>query len=416
MPDQADILKAIWNRALAKADPFDAVCHALPPRPKGRVGVIAVGKAAGRMAEAVEYVYGAVEGICVVPEGYERQLAHLQLMVAAHPVPRNTSLQAADAALALAQDLGPEDTLFCLISGGGSALLSKPAEGIDFSEKAEIVSKLVSAGARIQELNTVRKGLSAIKGGRLAAATKAAVHSLLISDVVGDDASIIASGPSVPSKGTVDEVMGILARYGITLRKSVEEVVRNNSFPELKPGKVDILLRPIEVLVAAAEMAQAYGYQPIILGDALEGDAFSLGQSQGGLARSIAAHGLPLRPPVAIISGGETNVNVRNAKGRGGRNTACAAGFLYAATGIDVSAIFADTDGIDGMSGGAGALLTRAAVRDAGAGVTELLKAADENDTASYLEKIGALFVTGPTCTNTNDLRIVLVEKPFGAP
>ena len=406
------MIEKIALTGLQAADPYEKTRQALGSRPKGRVVVVAAGKAAGRMALAAEAAWGKLEGICVVPEGYETDLKHLKTLIAAHPVPKATSQEAARTALDMARSLKPEDTLLCLISGGGSALLSLPAAGLAFEEKAGLVKELLDKGARIQDLNRVRKSLSAIKGGRLAAATEATVRTVLVSDVVGDDPSFIASGPTIPATQSAEEVFDIFEKYTVSLSENQKKIIQENALPQFQQGQVEVILTPQKVLNATADTARKAGYTPLILGDALEGNAFSLGLTLAGMARSSLAHHAPGKPPLAIISGGETTAPVLQTGGRGGRNTECALGFLYGAGGLDVTAAFLDTDGIDGASGGAGALLQEEVIKHAKHDGPAIMRAHLQSDSASYLKAHNSLYMTGPTGTNTNDLRIILVGKP----
>ena len=406
--DTAD-LNLIFQAGLKAADPFEATKAALQTlETQGRVMVIAAGKAAGRMAEAAESVYGKVQGLCVVPEGYERPLAQIETIIAAHPVPLEASQKAALQALEIAKSLNTHDTLICLMSGGGSALMSLPCAGLAFADKSSIIKQLLAKGARIQDLNTVRKSLSAIKGGRLAAATKAKVHTLVVSDVVGDDPSFIASGPTINAEQSLEEALHVLARYGVEIAPEIASLIKGNPLPKFLQGSVKIVVRPMDVLQATCQEASALGYAPLNLGDALEGDAFSLGQVLAGIGRSYLQHNKPITP-MAIISGGETTAAVLKPGGKGGRNTSCALGFLFGAAGLPISGLFADTDGVDGLSGAAGAIVSRAMAQAAATDIPAILAAHQASDSASYFKSHHALLHTGPTGTNTNDLRIVLI-------
>jgi hydroxypyruvate reductase len=409
-----DELQTIWRAALAAADPFQAVIAALPPKPEGKVALVAAGKAAGRMAEAVESVWGPLPGVVVAPAGYGRPLQGPDMIEARHPVPDDLGAKAAERALEIAAGLGEGDMLLALISGGGSALLSKPAEGVSVEEKRRINKALLASGAPIQEMNRVRKSLSAIKGGRLlAAARPAQVVTLLVSDVVGDEAEVIASGPTLPDRGETAEALAILDRYGIEASAEMRAIMAANFSPKVDvAGDVlEIVVRPMDVLRAAGTAAEGLGYGVLNLGDAIEGRAMDVGRVLAGMARSVRLHCAPCPAPLAILSGGETTVVVpKGATGKGGRNTECALGFALAAEGIGAAALFADTDGIDGASGGAGAFaLPDALARMRAAGV-DAAAALDGADSATAFAAIGDLFATGPTATNVNDLRVILLR------
>ena len=416
----AEDLLAAWKTALDRANPYNAVCAALgpPPEGRGRIVVVGAGKASARMAEAVESVWPVTDGLVVVPPGYGRRLNRCRQMNAGHPVPDAMSKEAARRALALANSLREGDTLVACFSGGGSALMSLPVEGVSADDKRAVIRALVRAGTRIQDLNAVRIALSAIKGGRLAeAAAPARVMSLLVSDVVGDDPGVIASGPTIRQPHLPDRARKLLTEAGIAVPDSVARVldvspVEDASVAAPDRESVQVVIRPMDVLRAVAAQLSDTGYRTLILGDSLEGDSHTVGTVLAGMAHSVAIHGEPIRPPAALISGGETNVTVAgNATGRGGRNTAAALGFALAAErlGLPAWGLFADTDGIDGASGAAGGIIDPGMLARARANGASADTALANADSASFLDAGGGLFRTAPTGTNVNDLRVVLI-------
>ncbi|MCH8863185.1 MAG: glycerate kinase [Proteobacteria bacterium] len=421
-----DILRALLDAALQAADPYGATLKALGAPAKGRNVVIGAGKAAARMAQAVEAQcagaveerYGSeVEGFVIVPKGYGASLNHIRVMEAAHPLPDARAQAAAREALALAGGLGEDDRLIALISGGGSALMAMPASGLTLADKQRITGALLQSGAAITEINTVRKHLSAIKGGWLArAAYPAPVETLVVSDIPGDDAMMVASGPTLRDATTGAEALAILQEYGIEPGQAVRAHLGNPASDTPDPGdpcfageRVTIVARAADALAAAAEKALALGLKPVMLGDDLQGEARDL-------AADHARRALRQTGAAVILSGGETTVTVQGAGGSGGPNTEYAlalalslesGGALDGAAGI--YALAADTDGIDGTSGAAGAFVTPETLlraREKGLDPAGLLEA---HDSARLFGALGDLVTTGPTLTNVNDFRAVLV-------
>ena len=417
--DPRAFLRALLDAAVAAALPARVVPAHLPQRPRGRTIVLGAGKASAAMARALEDHWDSpLEGLVVTRTGHGVPCEQIEIVEASHPVPDARGRDAALRILALAESAGPDDLVLCLVSGGGSALLALPAPGITLDEKQAVNRALLASGADIGAMNTVRKHLSAIKGGRLAAAAfPAETVSLLISDVPGDDPSVIASGPTVADPTTFAEARAVIARYGIDpppavaahLAAAADETPKPGD-PRLSRSRVEIIASPMASLAAAAEAARAAGVTPLILGDALEGEAREVGRVHAGIALAARAHGVPARPPAVLLSGGETTVTVRGT-GRGGRNAEFLAGLalgLYGAAGIH--ALAADTDGIDGSEDNAGAFVapdTLARARAAGLDVPALLAA---NDAYGLFATLGDLVVTGPTLTNVNDFRAILVE------
>ena len=415
------VLFDAFDAAVASANPARVLAAHLPELPtRGRVIVLGAGKAAAAMAAAVEAAWPDVplSGLVVTAHGHAVPTQHIAVAEAAHPVPDAAGEAAAHRILALAHGAGPDDLVLALISGGGSALLSLPAPGLMLAHKQAINRALLASGATIAEMNLVRRHLSAIKGGRLArAAAPARLVTLLISDVPSDDPAVIASGPTVPPSdpGTPADVLALLARYRIDPPDPVSRWLRRDPEPEpARPAAPDVRLiaSPAMALRAAAAVARAHGLAPLILGDALEGESREVGRVMAGIARSAAIHGQPLSPPALLLSGGETTVTVMPgaATGRGGRNTEFLLAFALAANALpDCWALAADTDGIDGNADAAGALAgpdTLPRARTAGLSPQAAL---DRHDSATLFDALGDLVRTGPTLTNVNDFRAILL-------
>ncbi len=414
-----ELLKAMFKAAVDAALPALCLPAHLPPRPEGRTIIIGAGKASGAMAKAVEDAWdGPLEGLVVTRYGYRVPTERLEVIEAAHPVPDEAGREAAQRIFKMVQGLTPDDLVLCLISGGGSALLALPAEGITLEDKQEVNKALLKSGATISEMNVVRKHLSAIKGGRLAAAAAPAqLVSLMISDVPGDDPSIIASGPTVPDPSTKQEALAIVDKYAIQVPPRVREILRDGDETP-KPGdpcfagvENIMIATPQASLEAAATVAREAGVTPVILGDSIEGESRDVALVHAGIARQCAMRGQPEVPPCVLISGGETTVTLKG-QGKGGPNTEfllALAIALQARRGI--YALAGDTDGVDGSEDNAGALITPDTLaRAEAAGLNAKAMLAD-NDPYSFFAGIGDLLETGPTLTNVNDFRAVLIEK-----
>jgi len=416
---EREFLMSLFRAAVAAADPMLNVPPHLPPRPKGRTLVIGAGKASAEMARAVESVWKhPLEGLVATRYGHKVPTEQIEIVESAHPVPDESGHRAASRMLAMVQGLSPDDLVLCLISGGGSALLPLPATGLTLADKQMVNKALLKSGATIGEMNCVRKHLSAIKGGRLGAAcAPAKVVTLLISDVPGDDPAIIASGPTVPDPTSCADALGILRKYGISEPSAAIEHLQNGRDETPKPGdprlarnQTIMVATPQAALEAAAGRARQSGVTPLILGDAIEGEARDVALVHAAIARQVAAHGQPAAAPCVLLSGGETTVTVRG-KGRGGRN----AEFLLAlAICLDghprVHAIACDTDGVDGTEDNAGAIAGPMSLSRA---VALGLRAKDylaNNDGYSFFAQLGDLVVTGPTLTNVNDFRAILIR------
>ena len=434
-PDPAtrprQFLEYLFHAAVTRALPLHNTAAYLPQPPKGRTIVIGAGKAGGSMAQAVEAHWPAdapLEGLVVTryqhtpprPKGLPQRI---EIVEAAHPVPDAAGLAAAQRILALTRGLTPDDLVLCLISGGGSALLTLPADGLSLEDKQRINQALLGSGANIGEMNCVRKHLSRIKGGRLAAAcAPARVVTLTISDVPGDDPSIIASGPTVPDASSCADALAILQRYAIDVPPVVRAQLENGALETPKPGAavftghaVHLIATPQQSLQAAAAAARAAGLATYILSDEMEGESREVGKVHAALARAVALKGQPFQKPCVILSGGETTVTIRKQargtpRGRGGRAGEFCMGLALALQGqAGVYALAADTDGIDGVEDNAGAFVGPDTLQRALAAGLKLEHYLDRNDAYGYFERLGDLFITGPTHTNVNDFRALLI-------
>ena len=415
--DPAIALRRLFDAAVAAADPALGVPPHLPEPPKGRTVVVGAGKASAAMARAVEDHWpGDLSGLVVTHYGCAVPCERIEIVEAAHPVPDASGLKAAGRILDLAESLGLDDLMLCLISGGGSALLSLPAEGLTFEDKQAVNWALLRSGATIGDMNCVRKHLSAIKGGRLAfSAAPAKVVSLMISDVPGDDPAVIASGPTVADDTTTADALQVLERFSIDVPSGVTAWLGGAEAETPKPGDAvfantenRIVARPQDSLEAAAQAAEEMGLTPVILGDAIEGEARDV-----ALAHAELAHAEPARGggrPVVLLSGGEVTVTLKGDGGRGGPNTEYLLALVLALDGAPgIHAMACDTDGIDGSEDNAGAVIgpeTLARAIDAGLDAKAYL---DGNDAYSFFQSLGDLVVTGPTLTNVNDFRAILV-------
>lgn len=412
-------LDGLFQAAIAAALPEKAIAGNLPKAPRGRAIVLGAGKASAAMARVVEDSWtGPLEGLVVTRTGHGVPCRRIEVVEASHPVPDARGEDAARRILVLAKSARPDDLVLCLISGGGSALLALPADGLSLADKQAVNRALLASGADIAEMNCVRKHLSAIKGGRLAAAAfPAETVSLLISDVPGDDPSVIASGPTVADSTTFADARAVLARYGIKPPEAVARHLAGAADETPKPGdqrlarsRIVIVASPMASLLAAAATARAAGIEPLILGDALEGEAREVGRVMAGIALSVSRHGSPVAKPAVLLSGGETTVTVKG-RGRGGRNAEFLAGLALGLGGAPgIHALAADTDGIDGSEDNAGAFVMPDTLMRARAGGLDARALLAANDCYSLFAGLGDLLVTGPTRTNVNDFRAVLVR------
>ena len=419
-PNPRALLLDMLNAAIKAALPGHCVPPHLPPPPRGRTIVVGAGKASAAMARAVEEHWpGELSGLIVTRYGHAVPTTHIEVVEAAHPVPDAAGRAAAERILAMVQGLTADDLVLCLISGGGSALLTLPAPGLTLADKQAVNKALLRSGAAIGEMNCVRKHLSAIKGGRLAvAASPAQVVTLMISDVPNDEPSVIASGPTVADPTTAADALAILEKYRIGGPPSVLAHLRRGDDETPKPGdprlaRVEnrIIAAPQQSLEAAAAIARAAGFAPLILSDSIEGEARDVARVHAAIARHCARHGQPIATPCAILSGGETTVTVRG-NGRGGRNAEFLLALAVALDGLaDVDALAADTDGIDGTEDNAGAVIAPDTLARAAIGAIDAKALLADNDGYSFFAALGDLVVTGPTFTNVNDFRAILVAR-----
>ena len=421
MPNQpCHLLRAMFDAAVGAASPALRIPAHLPSPPKGRTIVIGAGKASASMARAFEdnWPY-PLEGLVVTRDGYGVVCNRIEIVEASHPVPDARGLEAARRILSLVEGLTPDDLVVALISGGGSALLSLPAPGLTFADKQAVNAALLRSGASIGEMNVVRKHLSAIKGGRLAAAVHPArLVTLVISDVPGDDPAVIASGPTVADRSTFADARAVLEKYRITepasaldhLRRAGEETPKPGD-PRLAGSETVTIAAPQLSLEAAAEVARQAGIIPLILGDALEGEAREMGRVMAGIARQVVLRGQPVPAPVVLLSGGETTVTIRG-DGRGGRNVEFLLALAIELDGLaDVFALAADTDGVDGAEDIAGAVATPDTLARAAAKGVNAKASLANNDGHGFFEILGDQVITGPTRTNVNDFRAVLIRR-----
>jgi glycerate 2-kinase len=428
--DAAGFLRHLYRVAVDRALPLQQTARFLPSPPRGRTVVLGAGKAGGAMAAAVDALWPAdapLSGLVVtryhhVPPALRERPGRIEVVEARHPVPDEAGERAAERIGALADGLTADDLVLCLISGGGSALLSRPAPGLTLADKQAVNRALLMSGAAIDEMNCVRKHLSSIKGGRLAArCAPARVVTLLISDVPGDDPAVIASGPTVPDPTTCADALAILERYRIEVPPAALDGLRRGTFETPKPGdprfaghEVHLIATPQQSLEAAAAAARALGVEAHVLSDAIEGESHVVGGVHAALARAVARHGQPFRKPCVILSGGETTVTVQAATdrptGRGGRASEFLLGCAIALQGQPgVWALAADTDGIDGVEDNAGAIVTPDTLARAAAAGWKPRDVLDRHDAYSLFQALGDLVVTGPTFTNVNDFRALLV-------
>ena len=419
-----ELLRGSFQAAVAAADPREIVPKHLPAPPKGRTLVVGAGKAAASMALAVEEHWPAeapLEGVVITRYGHGLPTKRIRVVEAGHPVPDEQGEQAARDILAAAKGLGPDDLLLALVSGGGSSLLSLPVEGVSMADLKAVTRDLLASGAPIQDMNVVRKHLSRIQGGRLAAATPARVLALVISDVTGDEATHIASGPCSADPSTYGDALDILKRFGVTPPPSIATHLRRGAegaVPETpKPGDAALARSEDRVIATAhaslahaAAFAQARGVTPMVLGDSVTGEAREVAKVYAALARQVRLHSHPLRPPVALISGGECTVTMRG-KGRGGRCSEFLLSLAIELEGVpDAWALAADTDGIDGSEDNAGAIATPETLARARALGLSPKAMLEDNDAYGFFSRLGDLVTTGPTRTNVNDFRVILVR------
>ncbi|PTQ77243.1 hydroxypyruvate reductase [Nitrosomonas oligotropha] len=418
-----DYLLESFSVAVKAANPAHIVPQHLPNPPAGRTLVVGAGKAAAAMAQAVENAWpadGQLDGLVVTRYGHTLPTHKIRVIEAGHPIPDENGIQASQEILAMVKALNPDDLLLCLFSGGGSSLLSLPIEGISLQDLREITNQLLRCGANIQEINTVRKHLSAIQGGRLAAICKAPVLALIISDVTGDAATHIASGPCAPDPSTFTDALAVLERYDLNVPPAVKHVLlagkagAMNETP--KPGSAiftrvenRIIANAHQSLVAAAEYFRGIGITPLILGDTVSGESREIAKSYAAFAKEIRHHPQWLRAPVALLSGGETTVTIKG-NGRGGRNAEFLLSLLIALAGTEaIYALACDTDGLDGSENNAGALITPDSLHRAEKLSLNATAYLANNNAYTFFQLLNDLVITGPTFTNVNDYRAILI-------
>ncbi|CAH2394942.1 glycerate kinase type-2 family protein [Mesorhizobium escarrei] len=417
--DPKTFLAAIFNAAVAAADPQRTIRDHLPAMPNGRTIVIGAGKGSAQMAAAFEKMWdGPIEGLVVTRYGYGATCQRIEIIEAAHPVPDAAGLEASRRLLEKVQGLTADDLVVALISGGGSALLPAPAEGLTLADEIAVNEALLASGAPIAAMNTIRKHVSTIKGGRLAAAAHPAkLVSLVVSDIPGDNPALVASGPTVADSGNRQEALASIAAYGMKLPASVMAHINSPAAdaprvddPRFSRNEVHLIASADVSLEAAAAEARRQGIEPVILSDSIEGEAREVGGFHAAIAREVATRNRPFRKPVLVLSGGETTVTLR-AKGKGGRNSEFLLAFAIGISGMEgVHALAADTDGIDGSEDNAGAFADGSTVsRMRAAGVDAKAMLAGNNAWTAF-NAVGDLFVPGPTGTNVNDLRAILIS------
>ena len=421
--DTRTLLIDSFHAAVGAADPLKIVAPHLPAPPRGRTRVVGAGKAAASMARAVELAWpkeAPLDGLVVTRYAHGMPTDRIRVVEAGHPVPDGAGEAAASEILRMASELGEDDLLIAVVSGGGSSLLSLPVESVPMADLKAVTNSLLRSGAPITEMNIVRKHLSRVQGGRLAAACKATIVTLIISDVTGDDPSAIASGPTCADPSTYQDALDIIARFNVDAPASVLAHLQAGAAskvsetpkpggPELAHASNTVIATAHQSLQAAAEFFRAQGITPVVLGDTVTGEASEVAKVYAAMVREIRAHAQPFRPPVALISGGECTVTVRG-NGRGGRCAEFLTSLAVELDGMpDVYAVAADTDGIDGTEDNAGALLFPDSPARAAARGVRAAKMLANNDGYSYFEALGDLLVTGPTRTNVNDYRAILV-------
>ncbi len=417
-PDDKAFLTRLFEAAVTAADPKSALAKHLPDRPKGRTIVIGAGKGAAQMAAAFEDLWGDdIEGLVVTRYGYSCPTRHLPVLEAAHPVPDPAGLKASSALIETVSGLTSDDLVVALMCGGGSALLPAPPDDLTLEDEQALNKALLSSGAPISVMNAIRKHVSGVKGGRLAqAAFPAQVVSLVVSDVPGDDPSQVASGPTVPDELRLSDARQLIAAHNIQLPENIRLYLE--SAPEApSPDDPDFANNTVHVIAsaglsleAAADAARRDGITPVILSDAIEGEARDVGQVIAAISRETRMRNRPFTAPVVILSGGETSVTVRGDAGRGGRNSEFLLSFSGGIEGLAITALAADTDGIDGSEYNAGAFAdgnSWSRLRAAGIDPQTMLGA---HNAYTAFEALGDLFVPGPTGTNVNDFRAILIR------
>lgn len=415
--DPETLLRGLFDRAVVTADPMRIVPAHLPEKPTGRVMVVGAGKASARMAEALESVWGPCEGLVITRYGYGRPCKGIEIVEAAHPVPDEAGFNATRRMLELVSGLGDGDHVVALISGGASALLVQPVKGVTLAEKQAVNAALLASGAPIGEMNIVRKHLSRVKGGQLAAAAwPASLLALMISDVPGDDPALIGSGPTVPDGSTVEDAKEILAKWHLPVPQSVLNALLSGSGviapgdPRLARTENRVIAAPSQSLEAAAALGRSMGCEVRILGDRVEGEARDVGRSQAALALDVQSSMTTGDRPVLLLSGGELTVT-RRGDGIGGPNAEFMLAMAIALEGAEgIHALSCDTDGVDGAAEVAGADIGPETLAQAKALIVDPQSFLDRNDSHTFFRRLGRQIVTGPTLTNVNDFRAILIQ------
>lgn len=420
LDDPRTFLVSLFEAAVRAADPYEAIKANLPARPKGRTVVIGAGKAASQMAAAFERAWGdPCEGVVVARHGPVEQTRCIKVLQSAHPVPDEAGLIGSQALLDAVQNLTQDDLVIALISGGGSALLPAPPEGLTLADEITVNKALLASGAPISAMNTVRKHVSRIKGGRLSmAAAPARVVSLVVSDVPGDNPAYVASGPTVPDRGSAEEALRIVADYRMQMPDSVITHLRSAAAaaplpddPAFARNEVHVIASARVSLEAAAAEAARLGVEAVILSDQIEGEARDIGKMHAAIAREVAMRGRPFSKPVVILSGGETTVTITDSYGKGGRNSELLLSFALDIEGVEgIAAVAADTDGIDGSEDNAGAFADGGSAGRIRKSAGDPRRFLARHDAWSAFNAAGDLFVPGPTGTNVNDFRAILVR------
>lgn len=418
MLEPSSFLVSLFDAAVRAAEPLEGIRAHLPEKPKGRTVVIGAGKGAAQMAQALETLWDEpLTGLVVTRYGYGSETRHIEVIEAAHPVPDAAGLTATRRLFDMISDLTPDDLVIALICGGGSALLPAPPEGLTLEDEIAVNEALLASGAPIGAMNIVRKHLSTIKGGRLAAATRARVVSLIVSDIPGDNPADVASGPTVPSDATRHDALAIVRQYKLALPQAALDHLNSkradaplSDDPVFATHSHHIIASASVSLEAAASLARNEGIEAAILSDSIEGEAREVAQVLAALAREITIRDRPFAKPVVLLSGGETTVTLRNKGGRGGRNSEFALAMALAIEGYDIHVLAADTDGVDGSETNAGAFCDGTTIRRLRAENLEPKKLLDANDSYSAFAAINDLFVTGPSGTNVNDFRAILIQ------
>ena len=414
-----ELLEAMFRAAVKAADPLTGITRHLPSPPQdGRTVVVGAGKGAAQMAAALETIWPSeLSGVVVTRYGYGCETRFIEVLEASHPVPDAAGLAAAVKIMETVSDLTERDLVIALVCGGGSALLPAPPEGLTLDDEIALNEILLASGAPISAMNVVRKHLSTIKGGRLAAATQARVVSLIVSDIPGDNPAFVASGPTIPDESTRHDALAIVENYGLNLTRAMMAHLTSPaadapdpSDPVFARNEHHVIASAGVSLQAAAEIALSHGLTPHILSDSIEGEARDVALVHAAIAREIAKHDRPFAKPAVLLSGGETTVTLRSDGGRGGRNGEFALALALAIDGLEITALAADTDGIDGSENNAGSFCDGSTTRRLIAAGQEGRALLSRNDSYTGFEATGDLFVTGPTGTNVNDFRAILIR------